>query len=163
MRRHRDGARDDLSTRLAALAPSSSAAAGWTAPFAISADRSVLGASAGADARGGVVAVWQHDTKRAQPPRDGGLGGTESLIRARAITADGRHGRVETLSIRDDLTAGPAVAVHRGGDAVAVWTQATTAAASRSSPRRARAPGASAGRRRWAVRTASSAPRRVWR
>ena len=113
-----------LAGALAALAPSSSAAAGWTAPFAISADRSVLGASAGADARGGVVAVWQHDTKRAQPPRDGGVGGTESFIRARAITADGRHGRVQTLSIRDDLTAGPAVAVNRGGDAVAVWTQA---------------------------------------
>ena len=71
-----------------------------------------------------MVVVWQHDTGRAQPPTDGGYGGTESYIRARAFAPSGSAGITQTLSITDDITAGPAVAVDGKGGAVAVWTQA---------------------------------------
>jgi hypothetical protein len=132
VRRHHDGAGDDLSVRrsalvatgLVALAAPAAQAAEWTPTVPVSGDRSVLGAAAGADARGGLVVVWQHDTKRAQRPPDGGFGGTESIVRARALGAGGAHAPVQALSVRGEQTAGPVVAVNRRGDAVAVWTQA---------------------------------------
>jgi hypothetical protein len=109
---------------LVALVAPAAHAAEWTSAVPVAGDRSLLGVAAGADARGRLVVVWQHDAKRAQMPPDGGFGGTESLVRARAIGADGRRGPVQQLSIRGELTASPAVAVNRRGDAVAVWTQA---------------------------------------
>jgi hypothetical protein len=96
----------------------------WSAPFTISGDRSMTVLSAAADPRGGMVVVWQHDTGRAQPPQDGGFGATESYIRARAFAPDGGAGIIQTLSITDDLTADPSVAVDGKGGAVAAWTQA---------------------------------------
>jgi hypothetical protein len=99
-------------------------AAGWGAPFTVTTDRSIVGLAAGADPRGGMVVVWQHDTGRAQPPSDGGYGGVESYIRARAFAPGGSPGSTQTLSITDDLTADPSVAVDGKGGAVAVWTQA---------------------------------------
>ena len=99
-------------------------AAAWGAPFTVTTDRSIVGLSAAADPRGGMVVVWRHDTGRAQPPSDGGYGGTESYVRARAFAPGGARGTTQTLSITDDLTAGPSVAVDAKGGAVAVWTQA---------------------------------------
>jgi hypothetical protein len=99
-------------------------AAQWTAPFTVTSDPGAAALSVGADARGAMLAVWQHDTGRAQAPQDGGYGGVESSIRARAIGADGRPGAIQTLSVTHDLIASPQVAVNRRGMAVAVWTQA---------------------------------------
>ena len=114
-----------LALALSAIAGASTArAADWSAPFTVTTDRSIVGLSAAADPRGGMVVVWQHDTGRAQPPTDGGYGGTESYIRARAFAPSGSAGTTQTLSITDDITAGPAVAVDGKGGAVAVWTQA---------------------------------------
>ena len=96
----------------------------WSAPFTVSGDRSMTVLSAAADPRGGMVVVWQHDTGRAQPPQDGGFGADESYIPARAFAPDGGAGVIQTLSITDDLTAGPSVAVDGKGGAVAAWTQA---------------------------------------
>ena len=99
-------------------------AADWGAPFTVTADHSIAGLSAAADPRGGMVVVWQHDTGRAQPPSDGGYGGVESYIRGLCVRPSGSAGVTQTLSITDDLTANPAVAVDGKGGAVAVWTQA---------------------------------------
>jgi hypothetical protein len=109
---------------LAVAAAPAAQAADWSAPFTAVGDRSMTGVSVASDARGGMTVVWQHDTGRTQPPPDGGFGGVESYIRARAIAPDGRRGPIQTLSITDDLTASPALAVDRRGGAVAVWTQA---------------------------------------
>jgi len=109
---------------LAIAAAPAAQAAEWSAPFTAVGDRSLTGVSVASDARGGVTVVWQHDTGRAQPPPDGGFGGVESYVRAREISLDGRRGAIQTLSITDDLTASPALAVDRRGGAVAVWTQA---------------------------------------
>jgi hypothetical protein len=109
---------------VALCAPAQAQAAEWSRPVAVSSDRRVRAVAAGADARGRLVVVWQHDTGRVQRPPDGGFGGTESSVRARVLAPDGARGRIRTLSITGDLTAGLAVAVNRRGDAVAVWTQA---------------------------------------
>lgn len=99
-------------------------AAHWGAPFTVTGDPRVATLSAGADARGAMVVVWQHNTGRTQAPQDGGYGGVESSIRARAIGADGRLRTIQRLSITGELTTGPQVAVNRQGAALAVWTQA---------------------------------------
>jgi hypothetical protein len=99
-------------------------AAGWGTPYTVTADHRIVELSAAADPRGGMVVVWQHDTGHADPPSDGGYGGVESYIRARAFSPSGSAGVTQTLSTTDDLTANPAVAVDGKGGAVAVWTQA---------------------------------------
>ena len=75
-------------------------AADWGAPFTVTADHSIAGLSAAADPRGGMVVVWQHDTGRAQPPSDGGYGGVESYIRARAFAPSGSAGVTQTRGRR---------------------------------------------------------------
>jgi len=92
---------------------------GWSSPSPFVHDRAAGRVAAGTDGRGAVVAVWQHDTDRLQPPRGpGGYGGFESVVRARTPAGP------QTLSIRHDLTATPTVAVNPRGDAIAAWTQA---------------------------------------
>jgi hypothetical protein len=114
-----------LAVALLAVAGAPAArAAGWSAPFTVTADHRAVGPSAAADPRGGMVVVWQHDTGRAQPPSDGGYGGVESYIRARAFAPNGSAGTTQTLSITDDLTTDLSVAVDGKGGALAVWTQA---------------------------------------
>ncbi len=92
---------------------------GWSSPSPFVHDRAAGRVAAGTDGRGAVLAVWQHDTDRLQPPRGpGGYGGFESVVRAR--TPDGP----QALSIRHDLSATPTVAVNPRGEAIAAWTQA---------------------------------------
>lgn len=62
-------------------------------------------------------------TGRAPAPQEGGHGGVESSVRARAIGPDGRLGTIQAFSMTGDMTASPRVAVNRRGAAVAVWTQ----------------------------------------
>jgi hypothetical protein len=151
-----------MSLALSAAAAPAAHAADWSAPFTVIADRSVAALSLAADARGGLVAVWQHDTGRSERPQDGGYGGSESYIRGRAIGPDGRPGVVQTLSITGELTRArrspPTAAAGRSPSG----PRRTEGTGSRSSPSRARPAGASDAGRPWGAPVASSPARRAW-
>lgn len=70
--------------------------------------------TAAADGRGGVTALWAGDVA-AEP------GGS---LHVRAITAQGRFGRVQRITARGERAVAAALGVGDDGDAAAVWTVA---------------------------------------
>lgn len=78
------------------------------------AGQSVEAFTMGADGRGGVTALWAGDVA-AEP------GGT---LDVRAITPQGRFGRVQRITARGERAVAAALGVGKDGDAAAVWTVA---------------------------------------
>jgi hypothetical protein len=98
------------------------AQAGWTPPQALVRDAGAANVSAAGDARGSQAFVWKVTSRGIV--RSGGRTGVASYVRARIRRADGRLGRVQTISRTGAIVADPQIGIDERGNATAVWAQA---------------------------------------
>ena len=111
-----------LALTLAILAAAPAAAAAWTAPRTITADRLAANVAAAGNRHGSQAFVWKVTSERFRRIR--GRAGFASLVRARIRLPDGRLGRTQTISSTNELVADPKIGVDELGNVTAVWAQA---------------------------------------
>jgi hypothetical protein len=105
---------------LAVLVLPASAAPTWLLPAATVSDAKSINPAVAADAAGNVVALWSRDT-----------GSSDYVLEARAHSVGGSWGTVDPLGPAGAYGVNPKVALDRGGNAFAIWSNGGIQAAVR--------------------------------